>query len=396
MTKIAERLQAAMVLPHDADGAVLVGRAWTLGAVPGPSPVLIRDGQVLDLARLAPTMAQLLDLDKLPERLKKASALPVVASVHALLAASVPGSSAARFLCPVDLQPVKASGVTFVQSLMERVIEEQARGDPARASAIRGRIDALFGGDLSRIKPGSAEAMKLKEALVAQGAWSQYLEVGIGPDAEIFTKTAPMASVGPGADVGVLRTSTWNNPEPEIVLVANGRGEAVAATLGNDVNLRDVEGRSALLLGRAKDNNASCAIGPFLRIFDHRFTMDSVREADIGLTVEGEDGFRLQGVSPMSKISRDPLEILRHACGPHHQYPDGLALFLGTMFAPVQDRGAKGEGFTHKPGDIVTISTPSLGALVNTVRYCDDIAPWTFGTGALMANLARRGLLSAK
>ena len=393
MATIAERMQAAKVLPRDATEALLVGRAWVPGKIAGPSPVLVRDGQVLDLSRLAPTMAHLLDLDRLPERLAAATGLPVVGSVQALLAASVPGGSGARLLAPVDLQPVKASGVTFVQSLMERVIEEQARGDPSKAVAIRARIDALFGGDLSRIKPGSAEAMKLKEALVAQGAWSQYLEVGIGPDAEIFTKAAPMASVGPGADIGILRTSTWNNPEPEIVLVANGRGEVVAATLGNDVNLRDIEGRSALLLGRAKDNNASCAIGPFLRLFDATFGIEEVRKAEIALTVEGEDGFRLEGASSMSKISRDPLDIMAHARGAHHQYPDGLALFLGTMFAPVQDRGAKGEGFTHQRGDVVTIATPSLGALVNTVRYCDEIAPWTFGTGALMANLARRGLL---
>jgi fumarylacetoacetate (FAA) hydrolase family protein len=298
-----------------------------------------------------------------------------------------------RILAPVDLQPVKASGVTFVESLLERVIEEQARGDPSKAQAIRARIDALFGGDLSRVRPGSPQAMKLKEALVAQGAWSQYLEVGIGPDAEIFTKTAPMASVGTGADIGILRQSTWNNPEPEIVLVANGRGEAVAATLGNDVNLRDLEGRSALLLGRAKDNNASCAVGPFLRLFDENYGIEDVRKADLALTVEGEDGFRLEGISSMSKISRDPLDILAHATGAHHQYPDGVALFLGTMFAPVQDRDAPGQGFTHKPGDAVTISTPSLGTLVNRVRYCDDIAPWTFGAGALMTNLAQRGLL---
>jgi fumarylacetoacetate (FAA) hydrolase family protein len=334
----------------------------------------------------------LLDLDRLAERLAQADALPAIGTVQELLRASA-GHAGPRFLAPVDLQPVKASGVTFVQSLMERVIEEQARGDPSKAASIRARIDALFGGDLGRIKPGSAAALKLKEALVAQGAWSQYLEVGIGPDAEIFTKTAPMASVGIGAQIGILRTSTWNNPEPEIVLVANGRGEVVAATLGNDVNLRDVEGRSALLLGRAKDNNASCAIGPFLRLFDGHFGIDDVRRAEIGLTVEGEDGFRLEGASSMSRISRDPLEIMDHARGRHHQYPDGLALFLGTMFSPVQDRDAPGEGFTHKPGDIVTISTPALGALVNCVRYCDEIAPWAFGSGALMTNLARRGLL---
>ena len=385
MTPFQDRLTAAKILPHDSN-ALLVGRAWTEGAVPGPSPVLIRDGKAWDLSALAPTVSQLLDIDGLSSVLSKFQLQKEIGTVDALLATG-------KFLAPVDLQAVKASGVTFVQSLMERVIEEQARGDPSKAVAIRGRIDALFGGDLSRIKPGSPEAMKLKEALVAQGAWSQYLEVGIGPDAEIFTKTAPMATVGVGADIGVLRTSTWNNPEPEIVLVANGRGEVVAATLGNDVNLRDVEGRSALLLGKAKDNNASSSIGPFLRLFDKDFGIENVRKADIALAVEGEDGFVMKGMSSMSKISRDPLDIMGHARGRHHQYPDGIALYLGTMFAPVQDRGAKGEGFTHKRDDIVTISTASLGALVNRVRYCDEIAPWTFGTGALMSNLARRGLL---
>ncbi len=352
--------------------------------MPGPSPVLVRDGNLLDLSSLAPTVSHLLNIQGLEAKLR--GQFPLAGSLEKAL-------SEGSLLAPIDLQPVKASGVTFVESLLERVIEEQARGDPSKAQAIRARIDALFGGDLSRVRPGSPQAMKLKEALVAQGAWSQYLEVGIGPDAEIFTKTAPMASVGAGADIGILRESTWNNPEPEIVLVANGRGEAVAATLGNDVNLRDLEGRSALLLGRAKDNNASCAVGPFLRLFTKDFPVDEVRKADLALTVEGEDGFRLEGVSSMSKISRDPLDILAHATGTHHQYPDGVALFLGTMFAPVQDREAPGQGFTHKPGDIVTISTPSLGTLVNRVRYCDEIAPWTFGTGALMTNLARRGLL---
>jgi len=288
---------------------------------------------------------------------------------------------------------IKASGVTFVASLLERVIEEQARGEPSRAQAIRAKIESLVGGDLSAIRPGSEAAMALKKTLIEQGAWSQYLEVGIGPDAEIFTKCPPMASVGVGADVGILRSSTWNNPEPEVVLVVNARGEVVGATLGNDVNLRDVEGRSALLLGRAKDNNASSAIGPFIRLFDGRFTIDTVRAADVALKVEGDDGFTLAGVSPISKISRDPLEIVRHAMNENHQYPDGLALFLGTMFAPIEDRDAPGEGFTHKPGDRVTISTPSLGALVNRVRYCDEIEPWHFGSGALMRNLAQRGLL---
>jgi fumarylacetoacetate (FAA) hydrolase family protein len=388
-------LDAAKVLPARADDAILVGRAWIAGDPGGPSPVLVRGDAVFDLSSLAPTMAQLLEREDLVRALAAPEGLPRAGRVDALLAASaapVPASQP-HFLAPIDLQAVKASGVTFVTSLLERVIEEQARGDPSKAEAIRARIDTLVGGNLGAIRPGSDEARALKTTLIEQGAWSQYLEVGIGPDAELFTKCAPMASVGVGADIGILRSSTWNNPEPEVVLVANSRAEVVGATLGNDVNLRDIEGRSALLLGRAKDNNASSAVGPFIRLFDGRFTLDTVRAADIALKVEGDDGFTLEGVSPISKISRDPLDIVRQAINRNHQYPDGLALYLGTMFAPIQDRDAPGHGFTHKAGDRVTISTPSLGALVNRVRYCDEIEPWTFGMGALMRNLAERGLL---
>ncbi|HSH06989.1 MAG TPA: fumarylacetoacetate hydrolase family protein [Burkholderiales bacterium] len=394
--QVESLLNKARVLPADAAQAVLVGRAWLAGDPGGPSPVLLRGDEVLDLSSLAPTVAQLLEHYDLAAQLATLDGLPSIGRVDALLVASAAGPESAartRFLAPLDLQVVKASGVTFVTSLLERVIEEQARGDPSKAQAIRAKIDALVGGDLAAIRPGSEAAMALKKTLIEQGAWSQYLEVGIGPDAEIFTKCAPLASVGVGADIGILRTSTWNNPEPEVVLVANARGEVVGATLGNDVNLRDVEGRSALLLGRAKDNNASSAIGPFIRLFDGRFTIDQVRAADVALKVEGDDGFALEGVSSLSKISRDPLEIVRQAMNENHQYPDGLALYLGTMFAPIQDRDAPGQGFTHKPGDRVTIATPSLGALVNRVRYCDEIEPWTFGAGALMRNLAQRGLL---
>jgi len=296
-------------------------------------------------------------------------------------------------LAPCDLEALKASGVTFVSSMLERVIEEQARGDPAKAEGVRRAIVSVIGENLRAVKPGSSEAAKLKEVLVAQGVWSQYLEVGIGPDAEIFTKAQPMSAVGLGADIGIHPQSAWNNPEPEIVLAVNSRGRTVGATLGNDVNLRDFEGRSALLLGKAKDNNASCAIGPFIRLFDDRFTIDDVRKAHLTLHIEGDDGFVLDGESSMSQISRDPLDLVSHAIGPNHQYPDGLMLFLGTMFAPTKDRHGPGQGFAHELGDIVTIATPTLGALVNRVERSDRIAPWTFGVSALMRNLARRGLL---
>jgi fumarylacetoacetate (FAA) hydrolase family protein len=288
---------------------------------------------------------------------------------------------------------VKAAGVTFAVSMLERVIEERARGNADAAAEIRREVTRLVGDDLAKLKPGSAQAMALKEVLVAQGAWSQYLEVGIGPDAEIFTKTTPMASVGTGMDAGLHPKSTWNNPEPEVVIVIASDGRIVGATLGNDVNLRDFEGRSALLLSKAKDNNASCAIGPFLRFFDGSFSLDDVRQTTVELTVEGPDGFRMTGSSSISKISRDPEDLVEAMMGRVHQYPDGAVLFLGTMFAPVEDRDAPGQGFTHKVGDIVTIAAPKLGRLVNRMRHSNDCEPWTFGTGALMRNLASRGLL---
>ncbi len=382
-------------LPSDWREATLIGRAWLPSSPPGPSPIALRaNGDVVDLAGIEPTMSQLLART---DRVALARSAPgkVISTVEALLANSGDGRDAGKptLLAPTDLQPIKASGVTFVESLLERVIEEQARGDTARAEAIRAQVMRIMGDDLAAVKPGSPEAEEIKRVLVEQGAWSQYLEVGIGPDAEIFTKSQVMSAVGLGAEIGLHPKSTWNNPEPEIVLAVTAAGETVGATLGNDVNLRDFEGRSALLLGKSKDNNASCAIGPFIRLFDERFGMDAVRQAELALEISGTDGFVLDGVSPMNKISRDPLDIVTHAWGPYHQYPDGFVLFLGTMFAPVKDRDAPGMGFTHKLGDLVSISTPKLGRLVNRVTTSDRAPPWTFGIGALMRNLAARGLL---
>jgi fumarylacetoacetate (FAA) hydrolase family protein len=380
-------------LPADAQQATLIGRVW----IEGQGAVLVRaDHESLyDLSGLAPTCSALLELPDAATAVR-AHRAPRIASVADVITNS---SADARvdetpwLLAPCDLQAVKASGVTFVASMLERVIEEQARGNPALAEAVRKEVVAVIGDDLSKVRPGSPEAAQLKQVLLAKNLWSQYLEVGIGPDAEIFTKSQPMSAVGTGAEIGIHPKSAWNNPEPEIVLVVNSRGETVGATLGNDVNLRDFEGRSALLLGKAKDNNASCAIGPFIRLFDAQWGIAQVRQADLAMKVLGPEGFEMDGASSLKLISRDPLELVTHAIGPTHQYPDGLVLFLGTMFAPTKDRFAPGQGFTHAVGDLVAISTAGLGTLVNRVNTSDRIEPWRYGVGALMRDLARRRLL---
>ena len=390
-----EWLTSINCLPADRDDAILIGRVW-LPDLDGPSPVAVIGDGLHDLSSIAPTCSQLLDLDDPAAAVRAAGSLPRIGGVLEVLANSVADARAPGtpwLLAPCDLQAIKASGVTFVASLLERVIEEQARGDASKAESVRQSIVAIIGSNLRDIRPGSPQARSVKDALIAQGVWSQYLEVGIGPDAEIFTKGQPMSAVGTGADIGIHPQSEWNNPEPEIVLVVNGAGRVVGATLGNDVNLRDFEGRSALLLGKAKDNNASGAIGPFIRLFDQGFGLDDARRCDVELKVTGPEGFTLTARSSMSQISRDPLDLVEHAMGRHHQYPDGMMLFLGTMFAPTVDRFAPGQGFTHAVGDVVEVSTPALGALVNRVNHTDRIAPWTFGTVALMKNLARRGLL---
>ncbi len=365
--------------------ALLIGRVWREGL--GPSVVRVAGSALMDItSRQVPTVSALLERDDLVDYVRGAAG-ELIGSLDDV------ASGKLKLLAPCDLQAVKASGVTFAESMVERVIEEQAAGDADRADEIRKKVQSVIGDSLSGIEPGSEKAMEVKRVLQAEGLWSAYLEVGIGPDAEVFTKCQPMASVGWGDLIGLHPISTWNNPEPEIVLAVTSTGKIVGATLGNDVNLRDVEGRSALLLGKAKDNNASCSIGPFLRLFDDSYGMDDVENAELTLTVEGEDGFTLNGHSSMTKISRRPADIVKQTIGQHHQYPDGFMLFLGTLFAPIQDRDKPGQGFTHKMGDVVRIEEAKLGQLKNTVRLSTECPPWEFGAGALMRNLGQRGLL---
>jgi fumarylacetoacetate (FAA) hydrolase family protein len=385
-------LNAASVLPDDGTTGTLVGRVW-LPSASGPSVVAIRGDGVFDVTSSIPTVSALAELANPASSVREAAGTKI-GTLDEIVGNALPDTRDTTkpwLLAPLDLQVLKAAGVTFVVSMLERVIEERARGNPSSAAAIRKEVERLVGDDLSKLKPGSAEAMKLKDVLISQQAWSQYLEVGIGPDAEVFTKAPVLSSVGAGMDAGLHPKSTWNNPEPEVVLVVSSKGKIVGAALGNDVNLRDFEGRSALLLSKAKDNNASCAIGPFVRLFDSTFSLDDVRKMDIDMTVEGEDGFVMDGHSSISRISRDPEDLVAQTIGSVHQYPDGFGLFLGTMFAPVKDRDTPGQGFTHKRNDVVTIRAAKLGKLVNRMRNSDECEHWTFGIGAMMKNLASRG-----
>ena len=371
-----------------------VGRVWL--ADQGPAVVLVKAGAVYDISSHVATVSALLEVTDPVAYLRALPLAEPLVALSVLLDNSDPSQrdpSQPWLLAPIDLQAVKAAGVTFATSLLERVVEEQAKGDPAKADAIRDTLVSRIGADLSQIVPGSAQAEALRKVLVEQGLWSQYLEVGIGPDAEVFTKAQPLSAVGHGAAIGIHPKSSWNNPEPEVVLAVSSDGRIKGAMLGNDVNLRDFEGRSALLLSKAKDNNASTALGPLLRLFDESFGLDDVRNAEVDLRVEGEDGFILAGRSSMRQISRDPQDLVQQTLNENHQYPDGMVLFLGTLFAPKQDRDQPGNGFTHKPGDVVTISNPQLGTLCNRVTTSDQAPQWAFGLRALIDNLGRRGLL---
>ena len=379
------------------DGGTLVGRVWNPRGIAGPSVVSVVDGLVHDITARASTMSALLEHEDPVGIARAVEGQPSLGHVDDIAMNSISDSPAPhrpRLLAPCDLQAIKACGVTFMTSLIERVIEERAGGDPGKADVLRRVLSDEIGENLRDVRPGSARASSLKEVLIAKGMWSQYLEVAIGPDAEVFTKSQVLSAVGYGSEIGIHPDSAWNNPEPEIVLAVDSKGKIRGATLGNDVNLRDIEGRSALLLGKAKDNNASCAIGPFFRLFDERFTLDHVRECTVSVKVAGVDGFNLESASHMQQISRDPEDLVRQAINEHHHYPDGLVVFLGTMFAPIADRELPGSGFTHRRGDIVEISSPQLGRLINRVEYTHETPAWAFGISALMNNLAQRGLLA--
>jgi fumarylacetoacetate (FAA) hydrolase family protein len=389
-----EWLTEASTLPKDGTAGALAGRVWRPD-VQGPSVVAVRADGVHDISRHAATMRDLCEAPD-PAKIVREAAGERIGALAGILANTPEDGRDEKkpwLLAPIDLQAIKAAGVTFARSMVERVIEEQAKGAPEKADAIRAQVQKQLGGDLRKLKPGSPQALELKKTLISAGAWSQYLEVGIGEDAEIFTKAQPMSAVGHGMEAGLHPRSTWNNPEPEVVLVVSSAGKIVGATLGNDVNLRDFEGRSALLLSKAKDNNASASVGPFIRFFDATFSLDTVRKMDVNLEVQGPEGFKLTGKSSMSEIARDPADLVGELIGKTHQYADGAVLYLGTMFAPTEDRGAPGMGFTHKEDDVVTIRAPELGALTNRMVHADKARPWTFGSGALMRNLAKRGLL---
>ncbi len=375
----------ATIWPTDGHDPLLIGRVFDPDTG-GPRVVQVRGDEVSDLTDEFPTVSGLLEHPDLVAILGKTR--PARWSLQALVEGSEPPQDGgAHLLSPVDLHVIKACGVTFVDSLIERVIEEKCAGDPDRAQQVRQQVVGSLGGSLRGVEPGSERAEAIKKILIDQDVWSAYLEVGIGPYAEIFTKAPVLSSVGFGAHVGIPTFSAWNNPEPELVLAVTSVGNVVGALLGNDVNLRDIEGRSSLLLGKAKDNNAQCSLGPFIRVFDNHVTLDTISHETIHLSVQGEDGFVMTGTNSVEKISRPLESLVAQTIGDHHQYPDGFVLFTGTLFAPTQDRGTDGAGFTHAPGDVVSVWSEHLGLLRNTTGVSEHLPPWEFGIGRFVEYL---------
>jgi fumarylacetoacetate (FAA) hydrolase family protein len=397
------RTRTEHVLPASASEAALVGRLWDPGR--GPRLVAVAGEGLVDVTSLGPTMADLAErADPATDVLERAGDAPgwSLAEVLGSTAAEADRRRGAAghlelerpvLLSPVDLQVIKAAGVTFVRSMVERVIEERVGGDMSRAAEIRAQLDGSIGRSISDVKPGSEEAFAVLAVMRENGLWSQYLQVGLGAHPEVFTKAPLLSSVGHGWDIGIAGISTWNNPEPELALVIDRDGTPKGATLGNDANLRDIEGASALLLPLAKDNNASASLGPFVRLFDSAFRLDDAASTTITMRIEGTDGFVLQATAPQGDISRPVSELVAHTLNRRHQYPDGVVLYCGTPFAPTEDRDAPGMGFTHHDGDLVSIGSPALGTLVNRVTPSEQAPVWHHGVRdlfrALATNLAR-------
>jgi len=378
-------------LPDECREGTWLGRAWLPASfapsnIAGPHVITVRDGQVIELSDCFDSIADITRHPTPTAAVQNATGVSICSlntllenSLFYKLPADIRKSQQPSLLAPNDIQAIKACGVTFVASLIERVIEEKALGNPSKAEEIRAVVHAAIGDNLKDIEPGSPQTEILKAKLIAQGIWSAYLEVGIGPDVEVFTKSQPMSAIPCGSQLGVLETSQWNNPEPEVAFLVSPQGSFLGAALANDVNLRDYEGRSSLLLGKAKDQNGSCPIGPMFRLFDDSYSLDDAANTEVNLSIVGEDGFCSTGENRMSEISRSVDSIIKQVCNGSHQYPDGIAIMLGTMFAPTEDRGEEGMGFTHKVGDRVEISSPKLGKLVNWVNYCHEIPEWSYG-----------------